>query len=86
MFRTLLAAFLAALLAAPGALRYASTDGTCREDPVGMKRWLAMPFRLMLWLLLSPLVFFVATQGTPKGACPARTAIRPDGQLATTVP
>lgn len=78
-------------MAAPAADTRGSPDfgtagGTYREQPTGMARWLAMPFPLVLWLLLSPLVFAVATTGPPShSSSVGRPVDYPDGRPVTTV-
>lgn len=57
-----------------------------REAPTGMRRWISMPFPLVLWLLLSPLAFVLMTRGpgpTARDARPTlRTDLRTDGRPA----
>lgn len=49
-----------------------------REAPTGMRRWFAMPFPLVLWLLLSPLAFALFTRGPGPTVRDSRPVGRPD--------
>jgi hypothetical protein len=65
---------------APGAVgdnRFASGYPD-REAPTGMRRWLAMPFPLVLWLLLSPLAFALMTRGPGPTSREVHPTVRTD--------
>ncbi|MBC7778963.1 MAG: hypothetical protein H7125_02560 [Proteobacteria bacterium] len=73
--------FTTAQVGTDSAMRSGAMNDRVREP--GMSHWFSMPFPLVLWLLLAPLVFAIATKGSaPVGSM--RNDGRPDLRPGTT--
>jgi len=59
-----------------------------RDAPTGLRRWLAMPLPLVLWLLLSPVAFVLMTKGPGPTSREVHPTVRTDlrNDTRTTLP